>query len=177
MKIHSKLGESIQKVIEQALIRDGYTNPLVIFKHRNGPEPKRSYVAIHLLGIQAEGRATKSSALEEVVVNGVEKGRYYSHQHYTATVQLTCIGEDSGDIATSLKTALSGSPAMRDSFVSENLVLRSHGDIRANPQLRESKWVDTFNMDVVLGYSVNATEDVDWVAAITVNGVQIPETI
>lgn len=80
-------------------------------------------------------------------------------------------------MALDLKQALAGSMYAKDAFGVENLALRQHGDIRHNPQLRETRWVDMFGLDLNLGCSISSTEDVDWVAAITVNGIQIPKTI
>lgn len=177
MNLYSQVGEKIQRALERIYTNLGYSNPLVIYKFQNAPEPKKSYVAISILRLEADGRATKSSALQDVIVNGVEKGRAYHQQHYTVLVQLSFIGEDSGDMALDLKQALAGSMYAKDAFGVENLALRQHGDIRHNPQLRETRWVDMFGLDLNLGCSISSTEDVDWVAAITVNGIQIPETI
>lgn len=177
MNLYTSLGESIQRALENIYKSQGYVKPLVIYKFQNAPEPKKSYVAISILSLAADGRATKSATLENVVVDGVEKGRFYHQQHYTAQVQLSFIGEDSGDMSLDLKQAMAGSVYAKDAFGVENLALRQHGDIRHNPQLRETRWVDSFNFDLSLGYSVSSTEDVDWVAAITVNGIQIPDNI
>ena len=173
MNIYDEVGKAAQRAITTTLTRLGYTTPLVIFKNQNAPEPNKTYCAIFVISTSEHGRATKSLFLEDVADNP-DVGRHYSQQHYDATLQITCIGLDSGGMAYDLKQAFKNSLLTREDLVRQSLSFISTTDVRSNPQLRETRWVDGFNFDVRLGYSVQHTEDVNWVEFITVNGVQVP---
>lgn len=170
--IYTDLGTRVQEAVEDTLTRLGYTNPLVIFKHQNAPEPTRTYCAIYIINIEEEGRSTKSLFLQDVP--DITVGRHYSQQHFKATLQITFMGEDSGDMAYDLRNTLQNSQLTNEDFLKKDLSFLSCTSVRSNPQLRETRWVDSFNFDINLGYSVQFTEDMNWVEYITVNGVQYP---
>lgn len=173
MNLYTAIGEKVQSALEDTFTRLGYEDPLVIFKHQNAPEPNQTYCAIYITRIQETGRATKSFFLEDVAGDPAV-GRHYAQQHFKATLQLTFIGKDSGDMAHDLKQAMSNSLLAREDLLKKDLSFVDCTDVRSNPQLRETRWVDSFNFDINLGYSVQHTEDLTWVEYITVNGEQIP---
>jgi hypothetical protein len=173
MSIYDSIGTSVQKVVTNALTRLGYTNPLVIFKNQNAPEPAQTYCAIHILRASAKGKPTKSIFLEDVVGN-VDVGRHYAQQHYEVLLQITFVGKDSGDMAFDFKQDLAVSQLTNEDFQREAMAILTHTDVRSNPSLRETRWVDSFNMDLSLSYSVQTNENLNWVEFITVNGIQIP---
>lgn len=171
--IYDDLGSKVQRALTASLARQGYTNPLVIFKHQNAPEPDKSYCAIYLIRLQEKGRATKAIFLQDVVGND-DVGRHYAQQHFNVTLQLTFIGPQSGGMAYDLKQALCTSILTKEDLLKEDLSYIDATDVRSNPQLRETRWVDSFNFDITIGYSVQHTEDLNWVEFITVNGIQYP---
>ena len=173
MNLYSTVGEKVQEALTNTLTRIGYTDPLVIFKHQNGPEPDKTYCAIYIIRLQDTGRATKSLFLEDVT-GDYSVGRHYSQQHFRATLQLTFVGKNSGDMAHDLKQAMNNSLLAREDLLKQDLSFLDCTDIRSNPQLRETRWVESFNFDINLGYSVQHTEDLTWVEYITINGEQFP---
>jgi hypothetical protein len=173
LSVYDDLGSRVQRALTATLTRLGYASPLVIYKHQNAPEPNKSFVAIHILLNRKEGRSTKAIFLQDVVDNE-DVGRHYAQQHYKALLQLSFVGAESGDMAFDLDAALSGSVSTQEDFLKEDISLISHSDARSNPQLRETRWVDGFTMDLNLGFSVQHTEDLNWVEFITIDGVQIP---
>jgi len=175
LSVYDDLGTRVQRALTATLTRLGYTNPLVIYKYQNAPEPNKSFVAIHILRNSSVGRSSKAVFLQDVVGNE-DVGRHYSQQHYKALLQLSFVGVESGDMSFDLKTALASGIATGEDFLKEGVSLLSHSDVRASPQLRETRWVDSFTLDLDLGFSVQHTEDLNWVEYITLNGVQIPLT-
>ena len=173
--IYDSIGTSVQSVLTKSLTRIGYTTPLVIFKNQNAPEPAQTYCAIHILRASARGKPSKSVFLTDVAGNP-NVGRHYTQQHYDVLIQVTFVGKDSGDMAFDFKQDLAVSQLTNEDFQRENFGIISHTDIRSNPSLRETRWVDSFNLDLELSYSVQTTEDLLWAEYITVNGVQIPST-
>jgi hypothetical protein len=170
--IYTDLGTKVQKALTDTFVRAGYVNPLVIFKHQNAPEPTRTYCAIYIINIEEQGRSTKSLFLQDV--EDISVGRHYAQQHFKATLQVTFMGEDSGDMAYDLQVALHNSLSTNEDFLKEDLSFIDCTNVRSNPQLRETRWVDSFNFDINLGYSVQHTEDVNWVEYVTINGIQYP---
>jgi len=173
MSVYDSLGSKVQRALTATFTRLGYVSPLVIYKYQNAPEPNKSFVAIHILRNSSVGRSTKAIFLQDVVGNE-DVGRHYAQQHYKALLQLSFVGVESGDMAFDLKTALASSIATGEDFLKEDISVLDHSDVRANPQLRETRWVDGFTLDMDLGFSVQHTEDLNWVEFITINGVQIP---
>ena len=173
MNIYDEVGKAAQRAITTTLTRLGYSSPLVIFKNQNAPEPNKTYCAIYIINNSEKGRATKALFLQDVV-GDPDVGKHYAQQHFDATLQVTFVGLDSGGMALDLKQALRSSVLTSEDFLKENLSFVSATDVRSNPQLRETRWVDSFNFDLRLGYSVQHTEDLNWVEFITVNGTQIP---
>jgi hypothetical protein len=173
MSIYDSIGTSVQKVVTNALTRIGYTTPLVIFKNQNSPEPGQTYCAIHILRASTSGKPSKSIFLEDVAGNP-NVGRHYTQQHYDVLIQVTFVGKDSGDMAFDFKQDLAVSQLTNEDFQKEHFGIISHTDVRSNPSLRETRWVDSFNLDLNLSYSVQTTEDLNWVEYITVNGIQMP---
>lgn len=175
MDIYDEVGRAAQRAITKTLTRLGYSSPLVIFKNQNAPEPNKTYCAIYIISNVEKGRATKALFLDDVV-GDPNVGKHYAQQHFDAVLQVTFVGLDSGGMAFDLKQALKSSILTGEDFLKENLSFVSATDVRSNPQLRETRWVDSFNFDLRLAYSVQHTEDLNWVEFITVNGVQIPYT-
>lgn len=174
MNLYSTLGDRVQEALTTTFTRIGYVNPLVIFKHQNAPEPNQTYCAIYIIRLQETGRSTKSFFLEDVD-DDPTVGKHYAQQHFKATLQLTFVGKDSGDMAHDLKQAMNNSLLAREDLLRKDLSFIDCTDVRSNPQLRETRWVDSFNFDINLGYSVQHTEDLNWVEFITVNGIQYPD--
>lgn len=173
MNIYGQVGERVQRALTATLVRQGYLEPLVIFKHQNAPEPNKSYCAIYILSMLEKGKATKSFFLEDVP-SDPNVGKHYAQQHFNVVLQLAFVGVQSGDMAFALKQALKNSILTGEDFLKEDLSFISATEVRSNPQLRETRWVESFNFDLTLGLSVQQTEDLDWVEFITVNGTQIP---
>lgn len=173
MNIHEQVGEKVQRALTATLVRQGYNTPLVIFKNQNAPEPNKTYCAIYIINLTEKGRATKSFFLQDVPGDETV-GKHYAQQHFNATLQVTSVGLQSGDMAYAVKQALKNSILTGEDFLKEGLSFISATEVRSNPQLRETRWVETFNFDLTLGFSVQQTEDLNWVEFITVNGEQIP---
>lgn len=173
MNIFDTLGAKVQRVLTNTLTRQGFISPLVIYKHQNAVEPNKAFCAMFIISNNEKGMATKSFFLEDVV-DDPDVGRHYAQQHFNATVQLSFIGEGCGDMAYSLKQALKTSILMKEDFLKEDISILDSTAVRSNPQLRETHWVDGFTMDITMAYSVQSTEDLNWVEFITVNGIQYP---
>lgn len=174
MNIFDTLGAKVQRALTTILVRQGFVSPLVIYKYQNAPEPNKAFCAIFILENNEKGRASKSFFLEDVEGNP-DVGRHYAQQHFNATLQLSFVGEGCGDMAYSLKQALRSSILAQEDFLKEGISVLDSTSVRSNPQMRETRWVDGFTMDMTLGYSVQHTEDLNWVEFITVNGIQYPD--
>lgn len=169
MDIFTAIEDSLQDAIDKTFTTlSKPTN--VIISHEGGPEPKGSYVAINVLDITSQGQASKSGMAEWRTGSAKE----YAVKSYEALVQLSFIGSEAPELAMLFHSQWKANTAIREHFLRNNLAPRTISNLRRAPQLRETVWVKSFNVDIRVGFTVRTIQDVDWVDYVVVNGNTIP---
>lgn len=139
--------------------------------HQNGVEPPEQYCSINTLRLVATGRAESDNGM--LFLTG---GKTMQHivRHYEAVVQLNFFGDLAPDNSMEFWHAFSGNTKIREFYLKNKLAPRRISDMRRNPQMRETTWVDSFAFDLTLGFAVQTAQEVDWADYIVVNDQTIP---
>lgn len=170
MDIYSTFEKSLVRAIKSIFDELG-TVCEVIVSHGNGPEPAVDYCMINTLRFVRTGRAQSAGGALEFVQNSLKE---YSVQHYEAVVQINFYGKKAAENAMDYYSQFSGNTVIQEHYQRNNLTTRRISDLRRSPQLRETRWVNSFAFDITLGFAVQTIQNVDWVDYITVNGTTIP---
>lgn len=169
MDIFTVIEDSLQEAITNTFTTLG-ENVKVVISHEGGPEPIGSYVAINVLDMTSNGQASKSGMAEWQAGSAKE----YAVKSYEALVQLSFVGSKSPELAMLFHSQWKANTVCREHFLRNNLAPRTISNLRRAPQLRETVWVKSFNLDIRVGFTVRTIQDVDWVDYVVVNGNTIP---
>lgn len=153
----------------------------VIWMYDGGAEPSNPYIGLYVLTLDQQGREEISTYANETLT---DPPSYYVNVKatYEATVQIGFRGSTAGDIAHQFNQRLNN-PLVREQVEKNALSIMRQTQIRNAPQLRDTKWVQAFNQDVVFAYAynseqlVNTIEQVIIVNETTGDKYFIPETI
>lgn len=159
MTIYSELETAIRNV---ALVANAtYPNMQLNFSHSNGTEPVGSYASINILDVQQIGHrssstlTTSSKDLEIFVA-------------YEVMVQFSFFGSLAGEAAHSFTQRINNNPLVFEELSKQKLGVLRKTTLRRNPQKRDTKWVEAFNMDVTFSYIVKTKQLVEYVGAVVV---------
>lgn len=153
----------------------------VIWMYGGGTEPANPYVGLHILSMDQVGREqTSSYAMETAQGSDV----YYINilANYEALIQVTFKGSTAGDLAHDFNQKLN-SPVYWELMSENNLSKMRMTSIRNAPQLRDTKYVQTFNQDVTFAYAYNTTQEIDVIEQVLIvnqstgDRFEIPESI
>lgn len=170
MNIYETFEKSLVKTMKEIFQELG-TQCKVIVSHQNGPEPTVDYCMINTIRIVKTDRAQgPGGALE---FSGVSLKEYIV-QHYEVVVQVNFFGDGAAENAMDYFSQYSGNTVIREFYQRNNLATRRISDLRRSPQLRDTRWVNSFAFDMTLGFAVQTIQDVDWADYVTVNGTTIP---
>ena len=169
MDIYGELEKSVITSLQKSFVLLN-ADCLAIVSNQNGPEPKTNYVSVSILNMTRQGSASKSGMSE--FVKG--KAKEYAAQSYETLVQLHFFGSNSANLSSLIHSQFKNNTAMREIYLRNNLAPRRVSDLRRNPQLRDNVWVNSFALDMSLGFTVRTVQDVDWADYVTVNGNTIP---
>lgn len=139
--------------------------PEVIFGYGDGLEPTGSYVVVSILNIEQIGRAQQSTLTDEGT--GDVKS-VWTKGFYEAVVQFSFIGSEAGDLAQQFQHAVNNNRVGLIKWQENNLAPMRKSALRYNPQLRDTTWVDSFNMDVTFSYVLQTTQVMDWVEYVVI---------
>lgn len=145
-----------------------------IVANQNGVEPRKDYCAIKPLNITRIGRADHSAFANDIGPDGSPKFVEYHVTQYESTIQLLFVGNNSGNFSMEYFDQFSGNTVIREIYQRNAIAPRRLSQVRRNPQLRESKWIDSFAMDIVVGFAVKTVQDIEWADYITLNNKLIP---
>lgn len=168
-QLENKFVLSLETIFEKLNI-----DCIPIVAQQNGLEPRKDYCAIKALNIQRIGRADKSSMAHDIGPDGEPRFVEYHVNQYEATIQLMFVGSNSGDFSMEYFDQFSGNTVIREVYQRNDIAPRRLTQVRRNPQLRESKWIDSFAMDIVVGFAVKTVQDIEWADYITLNNNLIP---
>lgn len=171
--IYEVLEESVIDSLEKTLVKLGVTDTDVISSHQNGAEPTGTYIVVNVLSVKRQGRVDKSGMSE--FTGG--QAKEYLVQPYEALIQINFNGAKAGGLGTLIHSQYASNTPVREIFIRNNLAPRRVSDLRRAPQLRDGNvFVNSFAMDMMLGYTVRTVQDIDWADYITVNKETIPLT-
>lgn len=158
MSIYSEVRQALRKgtlvVLADYFPTVTAQNSGIIFSHTSGAEPSTPYVVIQIVKTIQEGRtsySTYAGAAEKLTIVN----------HYRITAQFSFIGTTAGDMAYDFDNAIFNNTVMREAFQTLNLVAVEKSNIRRVPALRDTKWIEYENLDVVFTYAVKTTQAVD----------------
>ena len=167
MSIYEELEDSLYNAIEKTFQILG-ESIVITFSHQNGPEPKGNYVSINVLELT---RRASNSGMAYFPTTRAEE---YAVQGYNGLIQLNFYGTGAGKLSSLFHSQFMNNTPVRESFLRNNLAPRTISNLRRAPQLRDTVWVNSFAMDVRVGWAVRTIQDVDWADYVTVNGNTIP---
>lgn len=163
MSVYSTLRTNIRNVVLKALSFEHPTMP-VIFTNQNGTEPAESYAAIYILSQTQIGHhqtGTLTSTTEQLSTSVV----------YEVVCQISFFGSKSGDASYGFNQAINNNPVVLEEVSRNKIGVMRKSVLRSNPQKRDTKWVDSFNMDVTFNCIVNSQQAVDVVENVILESV------
>ena len=158
--VEDKVYQAISKSLKDLSGKEVTT----IFSYLGIPEPKDTYCAIHVLDIQQFGGSDESKFVK---ANSEE---YTTITHFTTTVQISFVGKDSGNLASMFHLALRSDHRLQDSFGYSGVKQLKNSNLRRSPSLRETGWVDGWNLDLTLTFAIEFKYKFDWAEYLGVNG-------
>ena len=153
MNIYSSLQTGLWNVVAKALSYDFPTMP-IIFAYQNGLEPAESYVTMNLLNNQQIGHSQTGTLTDT-------QDKIHFAATYEADIQISFFGSKSGDAVTAFVQNINNNPLVLEEIRKNKMGFMRKTQVRNNPQRRDTKWVDSFNMDVVVNYTVGSEQLVD----------------
>lgn len=142
---------------------NGFNNVPIIYSMSNSPETLNTYCLIDILNIEQVGRSDEGT----FIVPQTEVLEF--NTHYKIYIQLASRGDSSSSVASSLHHNMNNRKCYEE-FHKRNLAILNKSNLRRAPQLRETRWVDGYNFDMNLTFSIFTRQSFDWVEYITVNG-------
>lgn len=153
----------------------------VIWMYGGGTEPTNPYVGMYILNIDQIGREQVSSLASETAP---DSDSFFLNiiANYEAQVQFTFKGSTAGDLAHDFAQRFN-SPVYRERMNENNLGKMRTSSIRNAPQLRDTKYVQTFIQDVTFSYAYKTQQSVDYIKQVilvnqnTGDRYEIPKSI
>jgi len=157
MNIYSQLRPAIREV---ALVAGSdFPSMLYIYSHMNGSEPVASYASINILDVQQIGHHSTPALTRENKILDIRVV-------YEVMVQFSFFGSSAGDAAHSFTQRINNNPLVFEELSKQKLGIMRKTTLRRNPQKRDTKWVEAFNMDITFSYIVNTPQEVDVVEVV-----------
>lgn len=152
MSIYSTLRAAIRSV---ALVANSeYPTMQINYSHSNGTEPVDSYASINILDVQQIGHHSTPALTRENEILDIRVV-------YEVMVQFSFFGSLAGDAAHSFTQRINNNPLVFEELSKQKLGVMRKTTLRRNPQKRDTKWVEAFNMDITFSYIVNTPQLVD----------------
>lgn len=161
---YTPLLDEVYDAFRAVFDRTGHSNVQILFSNTNALEPKGTYCAISPLQITQIGKRDESTLLEPTTET------ITTSTHYKLYLQFMFTGNSAGDVATHIQHSLMNNRRAFDELHKRNLSVLNKSDVRRNPRLRETQWVDSFAFDLNLTFSIFTRYSYDWVEYITTNG-------
>lgn len=162
---YSVLEDSVYDCVQGVMTELGYPTLKIVYSNQNGLEPTNEYVVISALDIKQLGMKDEASYIDPNSEDILE-----TVSHYTFCLRLSFMGDNSGNIGADFRHQLINNRKYFEIFQENKFGILKRTDLRRVPQLRESGWVESFNMDIDLSFAINTRQSYDWMEFITVNG-------
>lgn len=159
--IEDGLYDSVRQILDH-LGRDGVK---IVFANQGGTEPKETYCLLNIIEQSRVGR------VQETVGSPMhlESENWYTN-YYTLSVQVSFIGSQSGDVMFDFADSVFSSRQCIEFWQKRYLGPLTHSSVRRIPQLRDTKWVENYNIDLKLSCAVQSHETIDWIEYFTYSG-------
>lgn len=164
MALENTLGDVVSSLLEKIDI----TGVQTIIAYEDGLEPEGTYCVIDVLDVDQVGKTNKATFLKSRTEEVLE-----TMSHYSGLVQISVIGKESPMVASALHHHLTNNQVGKDVLDRNGLGVLRKSSLRKIPQQRESRWVNSFNMDLNVSFAIYTIQTYDWVEYITVNGNSI----
>lgn len=168
MSIHSVTEDNLYDATRKVLDTLGFTSVSVVFSNENALEPSKTYCVINILDIQQRGYRDEGTYLTPNP-DDADSPFLEFIVHYTVLTQFSFIGLSAGDAGMDFRHNLVNNRKCVDIYRAYNFGMLEKSSLRRAPQMRETNWVDGYNMDINLSFAVNTKQVTDWVDTIAVN--------
>lgn len=155
--------DSLYDATEAMLRENGFRDVSIIFATSGAPVPKNTYVVLDILEISQVGRSDESTYLT------AEEKLLEFNTHYKIDLRIAVRGDSAPNIASSLHHNINNRRCFEE-LMKRNLGVLNKSSLRRAPQLRETQWVEGYNFDLTLTFSVFTRQSYDWVEYISING-------
>lgn len=151
-------------VFIEILDAEGFSDIEVIFDATGGLEPEKTYIVINTLLRRRTQRADKATFLE------YDTDLMYWKEHYNWHFQLSIIGREAVAVAEVLDESLPANQVHKERLLRRDLAFMSKSQLNRNPQKRESGFVELWNLDLEINYSVQLTQVMDYIEFVVIGG-------
>lgn len=152
--------EAILEVLEY----EGFSDVQMIWNAQGGLEPKGTYVVGSTLLRRRTQKEDRATFLE------YDTDLMYWKEHYNWHLQLSVIGKEAVAVAEVLDDSIPANQVHRERFVKRSLSYMSKSSLQRNPQKRESGFVELWNLDLEINYSVQLTQVMDYIEFVVIGG-------
>ncbi len=161
-KIETATEDALYASMRQILNHLGWEKLQVVLANEGGLEPKGSYALINIIDRQRVGRVDESTGSPR----NQESINTYSN-YYTLSIQISFVGSESGDVMGDFEDSVFSSRRCIEYWQMHKLGPLSQSGSRRVPQLRETKWVKAYNIDLNLSFAIQSRETIDWIEFFT----------
>jgi hypothetical protein len=167
MSIYLKIQDNLYDAVHEALSVLGWSNVVVVFSSQNIREPENTYCLINILDIEQQGFRDEGTFLKDDPIDP-EKGYLEFIAHYFLQVRFSFIGDSADVVAADFKHNIPNNRACIDEFRRMGWGILNRSGVRRVPQPRDTKWVEMFNMDMDLSFSIHTEQEYGWVEKVGV---------
>lgn len=131
----------------------------VIQSYSSGLEPTNTYLSVDILSLEKIGIVDNSTSLFDY------KGRRVLGltTHYRVLVQLTFLGDKSGDISFDFINNIRSNHLVREEFLKNCIAPTTMSSLRSNFQKRDTEFIESYNFDIAFNFSATVYQDTDYV--------------
>lgn len=142
---------------------NGFEKVPIVYTMTGSPETINTYCLIDILNIEQFGRSDEGTFINP-------KGDTLEFiTHYKIYFQVATRGDSAPSVASSLHHNMNNRKCFEE-FHKRNLGVLNKSPLRRAPQLRETRWVEGYNFDMNMTFSIFTRQSFDWVEYITING-------
>lgn len=160
--IQTALEDSLYDSLRQIMDHLDRNDVPIIFANQGGLEPHNTYVLINIIDRKRVGRVQESTASP---IDG--KSINFYTNYYSLCVQISIIGNNSSDVMVDFEDSVFSSRRCIEYWQMHNLGPLSHSESRRIPQLRETTWVESYNIDLYLSFAIQSQEEINWIEHFT----------
>ena len=145
----------------------GYENDIVvIYSNEDILSPKKEYCVVSIISIKEVGMPDKS----DNTLRATNSDKIDFVSSYIIDVQYSFIGKVSSLFATEMHHSLTGNQLCVLEYASNNLGILNKTQLRNSPQKWDTRWVDGWNFNTNLTYSLHTEHTFNWINKVIIEG-------